>query len=469
MKENIRILKEIAKKYNVEVYLVGGQIRDKFLNKKSTDFDFAVSEKAKEISQEFSKRIKGSFVLLDKERGYTRIVKKIEGRVYTYDFAGFRGETIEEDISLRDFTINTLTININNLEEGIDLNKVQDRLKIKEDIKNKIIKQVSKRVFEDDPLRMLRAYSLSAILKFKIDKETKQNIKENKERIRRVSYERIREELFKILNEENASIILISMDKTGLLEEIIPQISMMKTCKQGGYHHLNVWRHSLATVVQFEKILKTIREGELKEYLNEIISSDHTRKSLIKLGCLLHDIGKPETKQIKEGRMSFHSHEHRGKEITKRIVKELKLSTKERHSLQSMVLWHLRPGYLSNEEEPTKRAKYRYFRDTKEESVSIAILSIADQQATRGPLTTKKSIKHHKEICYQIIREYFEEKKKKPIKRIITGNDLIKMGIKPSRKMGEILEIIKEKQRIGEITTKEQVIEKVKDMIKEIK
>ena len=116
--------------------------------------------------------------------------------------------------------------------------------------------------FVDDPLRMLRAYSIFAQFGFKIEKETQIQIKKDLELIRDVSYERSRDEVFKVLGSQSAFKVLKQMDRIGLLTQIIPQIRIMKNCKQGGYHHLDVWPHSLEVVNQFEKMI----EGGCQEF-----------------------------------------------------------------------------------------------------------------------------------------------------------------------------------------------------------
>ena len=111
--------------------------------------------------------------------------------------------------------------------------------------------------------------------------------------------------------------------------------------------------------------------------------------------------------------MTFHTHEHAGERITRQVAKQLKLSVKERFFLEDAVRMHLRPGYLSNFKRPSEKAIFRYLRDTKDEAVSLAILALADQAATRGPLTTEAKHKHHAKICHMLIERYFELKDQK--------------------------------------------------------
>ena len=132
-----------------------------------------------------------------------------------------------------------------------------------------------------------------------------------------------------------------------------------------------------------------------------------------------------------------------------------------------MVLWHLRPGYLADNEEITPRAVFRYFRDTREEALSILLLSIADQRATKGPLTSKSSRIRHEKVVSSLIKEYFRRKKEKKLPRLINGDDLQKkFGLEPSPLIGKVLKEIEELQAIGNVTTKKQALEEAQHILR---
>lgn len=458
----LKIVQALARKKRVGVYLVGGFLRDFVLGRVQMDFDFAVEKNAVAFARQFADKIKGAFVLLDDEHGCGRVVKKVNGIPWTFDFADFRAKTLKEDIASRDFTINTLYADLLKIADQDELTPhIVDLRSAQKDLKSKIIRLVSPKAFKDDPLRLMRAYSLQATLGFKIEAKTAAQIKKDIKLIRDVSIERVREEFFKILSSPRGYRVLCDMDKAELLEKVIPQLAVMFNVKQGGYHHLDVWKHSLEVLNQFEKILEDIKsDAELTVYFNEELAANHSRAAIVKLAALLHDIGKPDTKKIEDGRTSFHAHEHVGKRITRIVAKHLKLSVREGHLLEDMVLYHLRPGYLSNFKKPTEKSIFRYFRDTKEEAVSILLLSLADQRSTRGPLTTEHDQKHHEKICLGLVKRYFEEKKKVPRVRLITGNDLIrKLKLKPSPIFTKILTAVEEGQALGKVATKQEALE----------
>lgn len=456
----LKAIQDLAKRRKRKVYLVGGFLRDYVLKRTKADFDFAVDEKALSLTRAFATRIKGAFVLLDEERGSARVVKKVKGEIYMFDFSDFRAKTLKGDLSRRDFTINTLAVNITDLDQSVDL-LLKGQLKALRDIKAKKIRMVSSKAFKDDPLRMLRAFALKATLGFTIEKKTIDQIKKEKRALLNVSTERVRDELFKILESNHAAKVLKEMDRVGLLEFVIPQVKVMYGCKQGGYHHLDVWPHSLETVAQTEKVIKEMQsDSDIDVYLKESIAGVRTRTGVMKLAALLHDIGKPDTRKREKGKVSFHGHEKVGRDIVRPVARMLKLSTKERHMIEDMVLWHLRPGYLSNFKNPSDRMRYRFLRDTKDEAAAILLLSLADQRSTCGPLTTKADQKHHEKICKEMIGRYFDKLKEKPFVRLIDGKDIIKrLKIEPSPLIGKILLEVEEKQTLGKIKTKREAFE----------
>ncbi len=445
-------IQTLAARGRVSVYLVGGRLRDQYLNREGFDFDFTVSKNAIELARAFAKKIKGAFVLLDEEHPCGRVVKKEEGQLWTYDFSDFRAESLQKDVALRDFTINTLCQSINDT-------KILDYRGATKDLKSKTIRMVASRAFADDPLRLMRAFSLSAQLGFKIEAKTFKQIQKDISRISKVSVERVREEWFKVLASSRTVETIVLMHKAGLLQKIMPQLGVMEGVHQGGYHHLDVWKHSLEVVRQFELLALEIEDPFIQNYLQEEIAANHKRYALLKFACLLHDIGKPDTKKKEKDRMTFHGHEKVGADITRIVAKHLKLAVKERYFLEDMVAWHLRPGYMSNFKQPSERMVFRFLRDTKQEALSVLLLALADQRATRGPLTKKAKSEHHRKTCWQVIERFIDSQNQKPLVRLLTGHDLIKkLKLKPSPLFTKILSEVQEAQALGKIATKQEAL-----------
>lgn len=457
----LMILQKMVRIKRIDVFLVGGALRDLFLGRLSRDFDFAVSHDALRLARSFAKAIRGTYVLLDKETCCARVVKKKTSGLWTYDFADFRAASLKADLKKRDFTINTLTVDLRGLSPEEDFSqKIMPNALARQDMKARIIRMVGKKAFVGDPLRLLRAYSLMAQHGFRIEPVTRKAIRVQAGLIRKVSLERVREELFKVLGSPRAADTLKAMAKDGILFSVIPQLRVMESVPQGGYHHLGVWEHSLETIFQLENLLDDFsKDPEMAAYLDEVIASGHTRRALLKFACLLHDIGKPDTQKKEEGRTSFHGHEHVGARVAGIIARQLMLSTKERHALEDMVALHLRPGYLSNFKKPSDRMVFRFFRDAGAEAAAVLLLSTADQRSTRGPWTSEEDVKHHECIAFSLIRKYFEKQKEAPFVRLISGDDLIrKLRLKPGPDFSKILKTVEEAQHLGKITTRAQAL-----------
>ena len=469
----LKELYQISKSYNINIFLVGGVIRDSLCrpSKELIDFDFAVEKNTLKIAQDFCKKLKANLICLDEKNDSYRVVLKMKKKFLNYDFTGFRGKDLIEDLRKRDFTINALAINLKDIFKQRISDYLIDPFSGLKDIEKKVIRVIEKNAFLEDPLRILRAFSLSANLEFKISQDTLRLIRKYKEKIKEVAKERIKEELFKILSVKYSYKYLLLMDKLRVLDVLIPQIKMMRKIGRGGYHHLNVWEHSLETLKKleflYERRLK--KEKKLYEYLNELISKNHTRYQLLKLGSLLHDIGKPFAYKRKKKRTVFYEHEKIGAQITQDWAKDLKLSLDEVNFLHKLVLYHLRPGFMvQNLKFPTKRAIFRFFKDTGSDGISILILAISDYRATRGRLSSEEEKKKKERIFFKIIKEKLEEKPPPP--RLIDGYIVMeKFKIPPSPLVGKILEKVRELQLLGKIKTKTQALEVAKKIYEKYK
>lgn len=445
-------------------------MRDCLLGRKkeNPDFDFCLKKNAVNFGRKLATEIKAGFVVLDKEHGACRLVKKIKNKACTLDFTDFRGRTLEEDLLLRDFTINAIAAGLGDVLRRPAPDKILiDPSGGSADLKRRIIRLPDKKAFSEDPLRILRAFSFSAALGFKIDREALRLAKTERKKLAQVSSERIRDELFKIFDSPSAACYLAALDKLGIIKIIFPESEKMRRLGQGPYHHLDVWRHTLETVKQLDGLIRQTRKSpRIRDFLDEPISAERKRRALLKLGALLHDIGKPAALRRQGGKIKFYGHERIGLRMSEDICRRLRLSGDEISALKTVVLWHLRPGYLADNPKVSRRAIFRYFRDCGREAVSILLLSIADQRATKGRLTSKEGRIHHERIAFGLIKEYFRRQKEKKMPRLIDGNVIMKkFKLPPSPLIGKILAQIEELQAIGKISTKQAALKKAKTLL----
>lgn len=468
-------IERIARRRRVVLYAVGGVIRDLLLGRRKSepDFDFTLQSGSCAFGRYLSRRIRAAYVLLDEEHGACRLVKRLNGILTTFDFTDFRGPSITEDLRMRDFTVNALAVPLQELlKSGIRGSVIIDPLNGLGDLKKGVIRACGRHAFQGDPLRILRGFSFSALFGWKIARQTLQLMRASRRRLGLVSAERIRDELFKILGSGRAYDTIRQLDTLRILPVVVPEVDQMRRKRQGPYHHLDIWKHTLETVRHFEELVTQVRRRKrITGYLQECCAGSRSRMSLIKCACLLHDIGKPRTCRYESGKIRFHGHEHVGRAMTVAIGRRLKLSVDEIDSLARMVQAHLRPGYLAESRQViTARAAYRFFRDTKEEAPAVLLLSLADQRATRGKFATARSRRLHERLVNRLLKEYFRSKEEKKIPRLIDGTILMKRyKLTPSPLVGKVLAQVDELQAIGRIKTRQEALKAAGAVIRKIR
>lgn len=464
---------DFAQARRIKLYIVGGTLRDIFLKreKANPDIDFALKRGAINFTRQLCRELKAGFVVLDKGHGCARLVKKADGLNYTLDFSDFRGKTLQDDLLHRDFTINSLALGLEEVFNRQDLdNSIIDLYGARKDLKSELVRVINSKAFDEDPLRILRAFSLACLFNFKIESRTLKLLSAKKSKLAGVSFERVRDELFKILSTNRSREFIEKLDKYQILPIIFKEIKPMKKMQQGPYHRLDVWGHTLETLKQLELIIQSsFKNSLLNDYLNQDISSGRRRYVLLKLAALLHDIGKPSTLRKEEGKFTFYGHEAVGSRMIKDIAVRLKLSNEETRMLRQITFCHLRPGYLANNDLVTPRAKFRFFRDTADEALSVLLLSLADQRATKGVFATEDSRLRHEKMIRKLIREYFKAQGKKETPRLVNGDDLIKnFKLKPSPLIGKVLAELDELQGIGKTKTKKEGLRAASKIIKDL-
>jgi len=454
----LEIIQSVSAKKKVKLYLVGGVLRDIILKKEKTnpDFDFCLKSGAINFARVIAKKMKAGFVMLDAQHGCARVVRKEGGRIITLDFSDFRGKTLAEDLLHRDFTINSLAAPLAEILNGANFPETLiDLYGGQPDLVKGLIKIVHDKSFDQDPLRIMRAFSLSAVFDFKIARPTCRLCVLKRKKLAGVSRERIREEFFKILSSSKAYEIVEKLDEYAILELIFPEILRMKELKKR-FRRLDVWGHSMDTLKNTGILIRSFsRNPRIKSYLEEEVSSGRRRVELLKLAALLHDLGKPGTFGVEKRKVRFHGHERLGAYLCGKIALRLKLSNQELRFLQKIVFLHLRPGYLVTNPVLTAKAKFRFLRDAGDAAGSALILAIADERSTKDYLLLDKIRKRYQRVLPRLLREHFAGQKEKPAGRLVNGWDIMRrFRLKPSPLIGKVLRELEELQAIGRIKTK---------------
>ena len=455
-----------------EAWLVGGTIRDLLSHLPQIfDLDLTVNFNPVKLAQKFARQQKAGFVVLDEERQIVRIVKTIKGCHYTIDIARFRANDIDGDLKERDFTLNAMAAKLTYPfeAEGIEL---YDPLGGYADLNNKRLAPCSDNLFIDDPLRLMRAYRFASNYDFKISLHLQELIKRDARLLESVSAERIRDEFFKILKAEKSYAFLMQMNDSGLLENVLPELTDSIGITQNEWHHLDVFGHTLLTLENLEKQLLENSSldwwDKFKSYLSEPISGSRNFEQALKFGCLLHDLGKPACKKIdsENNRVVFHGHEMEGVFITKKICERMKISSAEQQFLQSIVKNHMRPGVMLQQGLNDRRL-FRYYSETGRNGLAIALLSLADRLSALGNMNDDE-LEEFKSGIFQIMNEFYIQMKKPKQAPFISGKDLIKeFNLKPGPLFKEILDKVKEAQYLKEVTSKEEALVYIKESLQQ--
>ncbi len=455
-------------------YVVGGFVRDWLLDRQTADIDIAVGGDALNMAQEVARAIDGRYVLLDEANRVARVVVADE-QMWYLDFSSF-SNGIQNDLARRDFTINAMAVEL----QGFILGPAQliDPFSGKSDLKKRLVRAVSQRIFAEDGARLLRGVRLAAELGFKIEPGTESLIRKDCRMAKLVPGERLREELVRILALPGSGEMVRYLDKLGLLTEIIPELKEMKGAEQPKEHYWNVFDHSVATMATAEFLLReslwkygkedllrvTPWSEEISRHFDEEVSSGSNRRLLLKLGALMHDIAKPATKTVDEtGRVRFLGHTKQGAAMSVAILERLRFSSREIRLVENLVYHHLHPVQMANDGLPTSRAVYRYFRDTEGAGIDVLFLALADYLATHGPRLDIEEWQQHNQLIGYILTEHLKQEDEVLPVRIIDGHDLMDIfGLRPGRLIGELLTEVREAQVAGELSTREEAIELVR-------
>lgn len=437
--EYFSIISSFAKEKDINVYIVGGFVRDIILDRERSEVDLLVVGDGVEFAEELSQRLKVKCVNVFKNFGTAHF--HYSG--VDFEFVGARkesyhrnsrnpkvtGGTFEDDINRRDFTINTLAVSLNEENFG----EMIDTFGGYKAIKDKIIKTPLDplETFDDDPLRIMRAFRFASQLNFKIDNQLLKSAEKLSKRLRIVSQERITDELLKILSSDKPSIGLKHMQNTKVMHVIFPEIANLSGVEQRkDHHHKDVFLHTCEVVDNISK------------------STDNI---WLRFAALVHDIAKPQTKRYVEGTgWTFHGHEEIGARMMKKIFTKMKLPLSQLNFVEKLIRLHLRPIALVSEI-VTDSAIRRLSANAGEHLDDLIALCRAD-------ITSKNLFKVSKylnnyDIVMQKVKDVQEKDNLRTFQSPVRGEEIMEIcNLKPSKKVGDIKHAIEEAILDGKIS-----------------
>jgi poly(A) polymerase len=474
------------------IYLVGGAVRDALLGRRVHDLDFAVERDGIKIAKKVADALGASFYPLDPERDTGRAIAAFEdGSPAVLDFATFRGPDLEADLRGRDFTVNAIAYDLKN-------GTLHDPLGGGLDLKDRNLRACSSTSFSDDPIRILRSVRLAAEFNFHLLPDTRTLMKAAIDGLQRISAERLRDELFRILDGAKPAVCVRVLDTLAALPHILPELAALKAVAQPEPHVHDVWEHTLAVVAHLDSILASLapaydadsgadllsglmimRLGRYRQQVSTHLSgsfvSGRSLRSLLFLAALYHDIAKPlKAAADEDGRIRFWGHDEEGGEIVSSRAQALVLSGDEIDHLKTIVRLHMRllfhaNQFLKNGKMPSRRAIYRFYRDAGEAGVDVCLLALADTRATYETALSMEAWSAVLDVARLFLEAWWEKRETEVLPvPFVNGNDLIKeLKLQPGRMIGELLEAVREAQAIGEVTSRDQALDLARKKLQE--
>jgi len=467
------------------VWLAGGPVRDLLLGRDIHDWDFAVAEQGCALARKVANALHAAYYPLDDERDTGRVIvtDPHTRRPVMLDFAVLRGATLEEDLRRRDFTVNAMALTL----EGALIDPTGGQA----DLQAKLIRMTGPNSFTDDPARLLRAIRHATTLHFHLEAGTEKALRARVASITTVSAERVRDELLDMLRAVPAMHSLRVLADVGLLNHVLPEVHALQAVQQSAPHHYaNTLTHTLATVSAVEGIFALLKgaarppatdsahiftlvptptwawallaetllpfQAALLAYLDEPVNAEMLRTDLLKWGALFHDIGKAGTRTLGEdGRTHFYGHPETGAQATETRLQALRFPGKAIAFVSTLVAEHMRLANATRDS-VTRRAAYRFYRDTGEAGVCVVLLALADAMAVWGRGLTQTRWRALLRNAVALLKAYFEQPAEIVAPpALLNGHDLITLGLCPGPQMGRILEALREAQAAGEIATRE--------------
>jgi poly(A) polymerase len=472
---------------DLQIFLVGGAVRDALLSRPTHDLDFVLSGDVLGFSRRLANRLGAAYYPLDVERGTARLILiHPQGAREVLDFALLRGPDLESDLRARDFTINAIALAVH------DPQTLLDPLDGASDLRAGQIRACSPSAFQDDPVRILRAIRLAAAYRFRVLPETRAQMRQAVAELPRVSPERLRDEIFRILEGPKPATAIRALDLMGALPYILPELPALKGVRQSAPHLFDVWEHTLDIAQKLDLVLAglavqhdpeaaenlimgqlSLRLGRYRQQIHEHLAAGlipgRDLRAILFLAALFHDAGKPATQQVDEsGRIRFYEHEQVSARIVSQRARFLKLSNDEIERLKTIVRHHMRPLLLAQSEGlPSRRAIYRFFRDTGPAGVDICLLTLADTLATYGPSLPQDTWAHHLDVVRALLEAWWERSEENiSPPALVDGRFLIETyKLKPGPLIGKLLDIVREAQAAGEIDDRQAALKMIEEFL----
>jgi poly(A) polymerase len=492
-----------------QAYLVGGSLRNILLGEPCGDWDIAVHGDAATLARRLAEALGGYYARMNEKASRVVVPATSEDdNEVILDIAPFKGQSLEDDLRLRDFTVNAIAAPLDAITRYIELggfglgageNKgyqrgallpLIDPTRGVADILARRLRAVDSDVFQRDPLRLLRAVRLAARYRLAMDSWTEGLIVRDAMLLPHVAPERVHDELYAILTPDGAARQLRFLDTHGLLTALIPEFIPARGMPQPEPHYWDVLEHSIESVESLEQLARLLQaEPEtiaqspweiagdcglraIQQLLIEAETQGFFQRTMLlaprmKLAALLHDIGKPATYTTDESdSVHFYGHPQVGAPLAVQIMRRLKASAQDSRLVQQATDHHMRPGQLAQLEKVTPRAIRRYFVDLGPAGIAVALLSLADHLATRGPQPLTESWQRHVGAVCLLLTQYIRHRDCILPPKLVSAEELMhRYNLSPGPLIGRLLDAIAEAQTDGIVHSKSDAFWLVEEIL----
>ena len=477
---------DLAEAQQVSVYLVGGTVRDLLLGCETHDLDFAVDGDGLRMARHVADALGGAYVSLDPERRTGRVVLRgedapHEGGADSLDFASFRGPDLEADLRDRDFTINAMA-----LRRAADGSfALVDLLGGSGDLRGRVLRATSPHAFADDPVRTLRAVRLGVQFGCQIEAQTRGWLVEAVPRLPSISAERLRDEWFRALAQRHAGDAVEQLESLGLLAQIAPPAAALAAIEQPPpARTTDALSHAVETLravelladalqgqhgggIELPVTVRTLAPYLLRRYASPICDG-RTHLALLKCAALLHNVGllqhvgpaAPRDVLAAPTSEPAESAAARSARTAARLARSWRCSNAEVDMLRVTVGAHPRAAHLAQQERVDRRDIYRYYREAGEHGIDAAFLALAASWTTCRTGAPVQAWQHHAEKLVRLWHAFYcEHEQVVDPSPLLSGQDLLQLGMAPGPQIGALIDHIREEQAAGEIGTRGEALD----------
>jgi poly(A) polymerase len=441
-----------------DAWIVGGAIRDAAWGRAVVDVDLVVAEDSAAAARAIGRAAGGPAFSLSEEFDTWRAL----GPEWHVDVTPMRGGSIEADLALRDFTINSLAVPL----ADPAATPIDPRGGLA-DLDARLLRATSDRSFADDPLRVLRAARLASALGLELDPDTVELARAAAERAGDVAGERQLAELRLLLTGGDPIRGLELFDELGATAVVLPELAALRGVEQNPNHHLDVYGHTVEVLRELLEVESDLdryageRAPDVAALLAEPLADELTRGGALRFGAVVHDMGKPATRGIHGDYITFIGHDREGARIVRDLCERLKASRLLTRHLQGLTLYHLRLGFLARERPLPRRREYEYLRETDPVCADVTLLSVADRLAARGqgPIAGPEMVRAHLELAREMLAAALDWRRDGPPRSPIPGDELAaELGIEPGPALGRIIGEVEAAVYTGEVSDRNEAV-----------